>query len=79
MAKRIRLDFQSFLKILSFYYLILVLFGIKKGPTFHVQFFYDVESTLIINDINDECKIYVHKAFYSSLKIITKELEQNQF
>jgi hypothetical protein len=74
-----QIRFPEFLKNIVFLLFNFGIIGIKKGPTFHVQFFYDVESTLIINDINDECKIYVHKAFYSSLKIITKELEQNQF
>lgn len=53
--------------------------GIKKGPTYPVCFYYDREIQLTVNDMNFDCKIYVHKAFYSVLKINTKELESEVY
>lgn len=49
--------------------------GIKKGPTYPVTFYYQSDTLLTVNDLNQDAKIYVHKAFYSVLKINTKELE----
>ncbi|MES2378141.1 MAG: hypothetical protein V4553_16245 [Bacteroidota bacterium] len=71
--------FISFLKEV-----ILILYGagilgIKKGPTHPVQFFYDKNPILTVNDINNDCKIYVHKAFYSVFKINVKEQESEVY
>jgi hypothetical protein len=49
--------------------------GIKKGATFPLVFYYNKELSISINDINNDCKIYVHKAFYAALSINTKEME----
>jgi hypothetical protein len=49
--------------------------GIKRGPNYSVQFFYEKNSEISLYDITNDAKIYVHKAFYSVLKINTKELE----
>lgn len=53
--------------------------GIKKGPTFPVCYYYDKDIQLTINDLNNDCKIYVHKAFNAALKINTKEMEADVF
>lgn len=53
--------------------------GIKKSANYPIYFFYDKEAAITVNDINNDCKIYVHKAFYSALRINTKELEQDSY
>jgi hypothetical protein len=53
--------------------------GIKKGPTYPICFYYDKEIQLTINDLNNDCKIYVHKAFNAALKINTKEMEADVY
>jgi hypothetical protein len=53
--------------------------GIKKGPTYPIWFYYHREAQLSISDLNNDCKVYVHKAFYSVLKINTKEQEADVY
>ncbi|POY35482.1 hypothetical protein C3K47_15595 [Solitalea longa] len=67
--------FNSFLKELLFLLYLIGIIGIKKGPTAPVQFFFDKTYALTKNEISNDSKIYVHKAFYSALRINTKELE----
>ncbi len=69
------IKFISFLKEVIFIFYNAGILGIKKGPTHPVQFFYDKNPILTINDLNNDCKIYVHKAFYSVFKINVKEQE----
>ena len=53
--------------------------GIKKDSSYPTQFFYEKNVHLVANDIAGDSKIYVHKAFYASLKINTKDLEQDRY
>jgi hypothetical protein len=69
------IKFNIIIKEIIFILYQIGILGIKKGPTYPVCFYYDRDIQLSINDINNDCKIYVHKAFYSVLKINTKELE----
>jgi hypothetical protein len=74
-----QLNFQSFLKQVLYLLYQIGIIGVKKDATYPTQFFYDKNVHLISNDIQLESKIYVHKAFYASLKINTKDLEQNRY
>jgi hypothetical protein len=67
--------FTSFLKDIIYILYYIGIIGIKKSASYHTCFFYDKELILTKNDITNDCKIYVHKAFYSVFKINTKELE----
>jgi hypothetical protein len=71
--------FITFLKEVIYILYSAGILGIKKGPTFAVQFFYDNQSLLTVNDITNDAKFYVHKAFYSSLKINVKAVEANEY
>lgn len=74
-----KIKFVTFFKEVLFILYNIGIIGIKKGPTYKVCFFYDKDLLITLNDINSDCKIYVHKAFYSALKINTKELEQDEY
>lgn len=73
------IKFITFLKEVLYIFYSAGVLGIKKGPTHPVQFFYETNSILTINDITTDCKIYVHKAFYSALKINVKEMESDVY
>jgi hypothetical protein len=77
--KKRQITFQHFLKHILYLLYQIGIVGIKKDATYPTQFFYDKNVFLVMNDILLDSKIYVHKAFYASLKINTKELEQNHF
>jgi hypothetical protein len=71
--------FGGFIKELIYLLYFIGIIGIKKSANYPVCFFYDKEVEITPNDINNDCKIYVHKAFYSVLKINTKELESDVY
>ena len=71
--------FGLFIKEILFILYNIGIVGIKRGPTFSIQFFYEKDADLGINDITNDAKIYVHKAFYSVLKINTKEQDQDTY
>lgn len=73
------LGFLPILKEILFLLYTFGIIGIKKDPTKPTHFFFDDNNTLNVNDIEQESKIYVHKAFYAALKINTKELEQDTY
>jgi len=71
--------FIVFLKEIIYILYFIGILGIKKSANYPVSFFYDKEVDITPNDINNDCKIYVHKAFYSVLKINVKEMEENEY
>lgn len=73
------IKFVIFIKEIVYLLYFMGILGIKKSANYPISFFYEKEVVITINDINNDCKIYVHKAFYSVLKINTKELEQNEY
>jgi len=77
--KKSELKFNQFLREIIFILYRMGILGIKKGPTYGIQFSYEKESMVDLNDINSDCKCYVHKTFYSALSINTKELEENSY
>lgn len=79
MWKSGEIKFYSFFKEILFILYTIGIVGIKKGPSFPVQYFYSKESPVSKDDINNDCKIYVHSAFYSALKINVKQLEADQY
>ena len=74
-----KLSFNDFLKSILYMLYQFGVIGIKKDATYPIQFFYEKNINIVINDISGDSKIYVHKAFYASLKINTKELEQAKY
>lgn len=77
--KNDEIKFNIFLKELIFLLYFIGIIGIKKSANYKTCFFYDKDVLISVNDINNDCKIYVHKAFYSVLKINTKALEENEY
>jgi len=73
------IKFSVFLKEVLYLFYNAGIIGIKKGPTHPVQFFYEKNNILTVNDITNDSKIYVHKAFYSALKINVKELINDEY
>lgn len=73
------IKFNAFAKEIIFLLYFIGIVGIKKGANYKTCFFYDKDVMLTPNDINNDCKVYVHKAFNSVLKINTKELEANEY
>jgi len=71
------IKFITFLKEVIYIFYNAGILGIKKGPTHPVQFFYEKNALISINDLTNDSKIYVHKAFYSALKINVKEMESD--
>jgi hypothetical protein len=71
-----QISFAAFLKQVVYLLYMFGVVGIKRGPTYPIQFFYEDNTSITINDINNDCKMYVHKAFYSALKINIKDQEQ---
>lgn len=74
-----KINFSKFLQSILYVLYQFGIVGIKKSATYPIQFIYEKNVSLINTDINNDSKIYVHKAFYSSLKINTKELEQDVY
>lgn len=69
-----KIKFRDFLKEALYILYKVGIIGIKK-PHSPIQFFYDKVNPVLISDINSDCRIYVHKAFYSALSINVKALE----
>ncbi|HEY8931422.1 MAG TPA: hypothetical protein VIM55_19620 [Mucilaginibacter sp.] len=74
-----QLSFTGFLKSVLFLLYQFGIIGLKKDSTYPIQFFYEKNVSLSVTDISNDTKIYVHKAFYSVLKINTKDLEADQY
>ncbi len=70
-----KIKFKDFLKEIFFILYRIGIIGIKKGPEFPIQFFYDKASPILIDDFDSDVRIYIHKTFYSALKINVKEQE----
>ncbi|MGI4735639.1 MAG: P-loop ATPase, Sll1717 family [Janthinobacterium lividum] len=70
-----QIKYKEFIQ--NFFYLMfrIGVIGLKKTGMDSVVFFYTKESFIVKSDFIPEAKIFVHKAFYSSLKINTKSLE----
>ncbi len=77
--KQDQIKFSSFFKEIVYILFLIGLIGIKKDSNHSVYFIYDKKISISLNDLDGDCKIYVHKAFYSALKINTKELEQDVY
>lgn len=73
------LKFSEFLKNILFLLYQFGVIGIKKDSEYPLQFFYEKNIDLSYNDIIPNSKIYVHKAFYSALKINVKALEPDSY
>lgn len=73
------IKFNTFIREIIYILYNAGILGIKKGPTHPIQFFFDKQPALTVNDINNDCKIYVHKAFYSVFKINVKEQETDTY
>ncbi|SHE46104.1 P-loop ATPase, Sll1717 family [Pedobacter caeni] len=73
------LKFQDFVKNVLFMLYNFGVIGIKKDSEFPIQFFYEKNIDLDVHDIIPNSKIYVHKAFYSALKINVKELAPDSY
>lgn len=71
--------FAAIVKDLIFLLYQMGIVGIKKGPEFEVSFYYNKETLVTLSDITSESKVYVHKAFYSVLKINVKEQEADVY
>ena len=70
-----QLTFSEFLKNVLFMLYTFGIIGLKKDAEYPIQFFYEKTLDLDVNDIVPNTKVYIHKAFYSSLKINVKELQ----
>lgn len=70
-----RIKFKSF--VIEFFALMyrVGFIGIKKDANHSVNFVYQDKETLSARDISSDSRFYVHKSFYSVLKINTKEQE----
>jgi hypothetical protein len=73
------LKFNTIIKEVVFILYKIGLVGIKKGPTYPIQFFYDYTDEIRKEDLTNDCKIYIHKAFYSVLNVNTKALEAEEY
>lgn len=71
--------YKNFLS--RFFYLMYIIgvIGIKKTGQDGVTFFYSTDSFIAKHDFTSEARIYVHKSFYHSLKIMTKSLEAGHY
>lgn len=70
-----KMKFKDFFKEVLFILYRIGIIGIKRGPTYPVTFFYHKGETIVVSDFVADSKIYVHKTFYSVLKINVKALE----
>jgi hypothetical protein len=71
--------FHSIVKDLMFLLYQIGIVGIKKGPEFEISFYYNKETLVTLSDLELDSKVYVHKAFYSVLKINVKEQEADVY
>lgn len=74
-----KVKYRDFLP--SFFYLMfrIGVIGIKKTGLEKTVFFYSKDNFIIKADFTPDSKLYVHKMFYSSLKINTKALEEDYY
>ncbi|MCB2379281.1 hypothetical protein LGH70_16915 [Hymenobacter sp. BT635] len=74
-----RIKYKDFLQ--SFFYILfrIGIVGIKKSGQEATVFFYSKDSFTIKADFTLESRIYIHKMFYSALKINTKALENDYY
>lgn len=75
LAKSDNINFRVFLAELCEILYRVGILGIKRKSTTPVEFYYNELGPCNKNDFLGDCKIYVHKAFYSVLRINIKELE----
>lgn len=73
------ISFIEFVKNILYVLYVLGAIGIKKSSQYSIQFIYEKNVSLGRNDIENDSKVYVHKAFYSALKINTKALEPDRY
>lgn len=71
-------SFNTFIKELIMIHYKLGVIGIKKSPNYSTLFYYD-ENTISINDLNNDCRFYIHKAYYSALRINVKAQEFDKY
>ena len=71
--------FSDFLQNILYLLYQFGIIGVKKDSEYPIQFFYEKNIDLTLNDIHPNSKIYIHKAFYSALKINVKELEPKAY
>nr|WP_294946274.1 hypothetical protein [uncultured Mucilaginibacter sp.] len=74
-----QIPFSVFLKQVIYLLYMFGIIGIKRSPTHPIEFFYEDNTSITLTDITNDCKIYIHKAFYSALKINTKDQEQTHY
>ncbi len=74
-----KINFNTFLQNILFLLYNIGVIGLKKDKEYPIQFFYEKNIDLDINDIVNNSRVYVHKAFYSALKINVKELEPDKY
>jgi len=68
-------DFRVFLSEFLFIFYRIGIIGIKRKPQLKVEYFYNSEVVIRAADFDNDVKLYVHKALFSSLKINSKEQE----
>ncbi|GAB2525732.1 P-loop ATPase, Sll1717 family [Rufibacter soli] len=69
-----KLKFREFIKEVLYILYKVGIIGIKK-PNSSIQFSYENSNPILVSDFDSDCRIYVHKAFYSVLSINVKALE----
>lgn len=74
-----KMKFTEFLRNILFLLYQFGVIGIKKDSEYPIQFFYEKNLSLSIEDIQPNSKIYIHKAFYSILKINVKEVGPDSY
>ncbi|MFD2784908.1 P-loop ATPase, Sll1717 family [Hymenobacter rubripertinctus] len=70
-----KMRYSTFVSELSYILYTVGIIGIKKSSKHSIYFFYNSDEDISISDFNSEARLYVHKAFYSVLKINVKALE----
>lgn len=73
------IEFTTFIYNLLYIFYTIGAIGLKKDTEFPIQFVYEKNISLSLNDIGPNTKVYVHKAFFAALKINTKALEPEIF
>ncbi len=74
-----RIKFSVFLNKVLFLLYSIGLIGIKKDKEYPIQFFYEKNIDLDLSDISGNSRVYIHKAFYSVLKINVKDLQPDTY
>jgi len=72
------IKFTVFAKGLLFLLYTMGILGVKKGPRFSTQYVYEGGLSITENDFNNDCRFYIHKAFYSALGVNSQELEHDE-